>query len=115
MIKFLLTTAMLIWFASYGQLKRDTIEIILLTSDTTVSETPDGILVYHEKVSYKYGYAVRELHNTAEGQLDAGACSGCWTNYWKPVQILNVEMRPFKKGLLIWQWQEVSHPSTIQK
>ena len=103
----------------------DTVDVLMMVSDTTEQfyidtkfthgEIFDGLYVdYFEKdtvwtgtknheIYWRFGKEVLELHNTSEGNIDAGACLGCWEDYWVHKEYLDELGYKLPKGLVIWQ------------
>src|ERR1019366_906634 len=63
----------------------DTLPVIMLVCDNSMGNVYDH---YQLWVYGKKGYEVREKHNTSEGQIDAGFCPSCWSDYWKHIEYL---------------------------
>ena len=110
---------------AFGQRQLDTIDVVIMVSDTTEQyyvtntfthgEIIDGQYVdYFKKdtvwtgrrsheIWWRFGKEVLELHNTAEGQIAPGICLNCWHDYWVHKEYLDEIGYKLPKGLIVWQ------------
>ena len=82
-----------------AQRERDTVRVVILVCDTaSTSSSP-------YETAWRFGYSIRELHNTSEGNIDPGWCANCnWQDYWKDLNIYLQENKvPVPKSWIVWQ------------
>lgn len=110
---------------AFGQRQLDTVDVVMLVSDTTEQYFVDFKFTHREVINghyvdcfekdtiltgnrshgtwWIYGKEVLERHNTSEGQIDPGFCPNCWHDYWAHKEYLDEARCKLPEGLIVWQ------------
>lgn len=95
-----------------AQREQDTLRVVLLLCDTSVRIQGNDYGLFPNPVGWKFGYSVRQLHNTSEGVMDAGGqicidnkgnIISCWYDFWKHLYYLDDKKQPLKSTVIVWQ------------
>ena len=119
--------AILLLCAVFCQAQRqlDTLRVMILVSDTTKEKVqycceedtpPDNLVgttiitksgyknVYDYNVYWRWGYSVREKHNTIEGIIDPYFYQGVkYEDYWVHLFYLNYKKERFPATVVVWK------------